>query len=893
VWSEKQVDHAYELRYKSYRLADELRHSSDDLTLMARAYVITGDSHYKDNYQSILDIRNGKKPRLEGYHNYYSDKAINEQPSAQPSDRIKSIPLLALIRQLGTSDEEFHKLDEAKSNSDALAVIEIKAMALVEDQSADADKMRAQAIRMLYDNQYIKAKAAIMQPIDEFFTLMDQRTLTNVQTATRYADYVRIVFVMLALILVGVLYQVNRRMQTSLNETTDATEKYKVTNQALIQKSQVIDSTLRKLKLATEVSGIGIWIWEFAQDKLHWDDRMFDIYGVPKDRRNIEISYDFWSTRVHPDDLPDTEVALNVSRDHNQYLRNTFRILLPDGKIRFIDSGSVIEHDASGKPLRMIGINRDITDFIEQQETLNIAMEKAKAANVAKSSFLANMSHEIRTPMNGVLGMLDLLSETELTPTQFDWIKTAHGSGQALIEIINDILDLTKLEADKFEIEWIDFNLVDLIEDICTLLANRAHGKGIELNCLLPINLAPCWQGDPLRIRQVLTNLMGNAIKFTEQGEVFLNIIQMPAVKGQSELRFEIHDTGIGISDETLSGLFERFSQADEATSRRFGGTGLGLSISKKLVELMGGTIGVNSVPGKGSCFWFTLVLNQSESSKALLTTYDLSGKRTLIVDDNATNRNILNTYLKNWGLIVNEVDNGGEALMKLQTSILQGVTYDLILLDMQMPVMDGLTLAKCLSQIPALAHIPIILLSSDNGVEPASYQGTGIVQRLLKPLRQMQLYDAMVTALQGVAIPSDLKPELPKTQQPSYSGKKVLVVEDNKINQKVIVSKLSKFDIVPDVVENGQLALDILAHNTYDLIFMDCHMPVMDGYTASRELRLLEAKQGLPAQTIVALTANAMKGEFEKCQEAGMDDYLSKPIKSEQLMTLLAARLG
>jgi signal transduction histidine kinase/CheY-like chemotaxis protein len=860
---------------------------------MARAYVITGDSHYKDNYQSILDIRNGKKPRLEGYHNYYSDKAINEQPSAQPSDRIKGIPLLALIRQLGTSDEEFHKLDEAKSNSDALAVIEIKAMALVEDQSADADKMRAQAIRMLYDNQYIKAKAAIMQPIDEFFTLMDQRTLTNVQTATRYADYVRIVFVMLALILVGVLYQVNRRMQTSLNETTDATEKYKVTNQALIQKSQVIDSTLRKLKLATEVSGIGIWIWEFAQDKLHWDDRMFDIYGVPKDRRNIEISYDFWSTRVHPDDLPDTEVALNVSRDHNQYLRNTFRILLPDGKIRFIDSGSVIEHDASGKPLRMIGINRDITDFIEQQETLNIAMEKAKAANVAKSSFLANMSHEIRTPMNGVLGMLDLLSETELTPTQFDWIKTAHGSGQALIEIINDILDLTKLEADKFEIEWIDFNLVDLIEDICTLLANRAHGKGIELNCLLPINLAPCWQGDPLRIRQVLTNLMGNAIKFTEQGEVFLNIIQMPAVKGQSELRFEIHDTGIGISDETLSGLFERFSQADEATSRRFGGTGLGLSISKKLVELMGGTIGVNSVPGKGSCFWFTLVLNQSESSKALLTTYDLSGKRTLIVDDNATNRNILNTYLKNWGLIVNEVDNGGEALMKLQTSILQGVTYDLILLDMQMPVMDGLTLAKCLSQIPALAHIPIILLSSDNGVEPASYQGTGIVQRLLKPLRQMQLYDAMVTALQGVAIPSDLKPELPKTQQPSYSGKKVLVVEDNKINQKVIVSKLSKFDIVPDVVENGQLALDILAHNTYDLIFMDCHMPVMDGYTASRELRLLEAKQRLPAQTIVALTANAMKGEFEKCQEAGMDDYLSKPIKSEQLMTLLAARLG
>jgi len=534
------------------------------------------------------------------------------------------------------------------------------------------------------------------------------------------------------------------------------------------------------------------------------------------------------------------------------------------------------------------------TDLLKAKEIAEEAKEMAEEATRIKSEFLANMSHEIRTPMNGVLGMLDLLSETSMSQAQLDWVKTAHSSGQALLEIINDILDLTKLEADKLEVEHVDFNLVDLVEDVCILSSNRAFSKGLELNCQLPTGMPLRWRGDPMRIRQVLSNLISNAVKFTEQGEVTVSIIQSLAANNVDQLRFEIHDTGIGISESTLSRLFEPFVQADSATSRCFGGSGLGLSISKKLVELMGGTIGASSITGKGSCFWFSLPLTKSESDdpNISLPFNDLSDKRILIVDDNATNRNILNTYLSSWGLVVSEADSGSAALMHLQTSTLQGIVYDLILLDMQMPVMDGLTLAKCLTQIPALTHLPIILLSSDNQIEPADYQGTGIIQRLFKPLRQMQLYDAIFNALLGRK-PSTVVNAEPETNLPNYQNKKVLIVEDNKINQKVIVAKLRKYNIVPDVAENGQLALDKLKQCRYDLIFMDCHMPVMDGYTATRELRLLESHQNLSHQTVIALTANALEGERDKCLAAGMDDYITKPIITSQLMTLLIDKLG
>ena len=306
----------------------------------------------------------------------------------------------------------------------------------------------------------------------------------------------------------------------------------------------------------------------------------------------------------------------------------------------------------------------------------------------------------------------------------------------------------------------------------------------------------------------------------------------------------------------------------------------------------MDGAIGVNSVPGLGSRFWFILPLTPCESVEPVTPSWDISGKRVLIVDDNATNRYILSIYLNRWEMAFSEADNGSTALTHLQTSAQHGVEYDLILLDMQMPVMDGLTLAKHLAQIPALANLPIILLSSGDHLEHSDYQDTKIIQHLTKPVRQWRLFDAMVNALQGgVTIIS--KPERIAIQRHSYQGKKVLVVEDEKINQKVIVAKLGKFDIVPDLAENGRLALDKLAHNTYDLILMDCQMPVLDGYATTAELRLLEARLGIPPQPVIALTANVLDGERKKCLAAGMDDYLSKPIVTEQLTAVLASRLG
>jgi CheY-like chemotaxis protein len=373
---------------------------------------------------------------------------------------------------------------------------------------------------------------------------------------------------------------------------------------------------------------------------------------------------------------------------------------------------------------------------------------------------------------------------------------------------------------------------------------------------------------------------------------VLLTVTQSTTNNDNNILRFEIKDTGIGIPYDVQIQLFQPFSQADGSTSRKFGGSGLGLFISKKLVELMGGSIAMTSHLGVGSCFWFTLPLEKSEFPNIDKKSYDFSGKRILVVDDNNTNRDILTTYLNNWGLTVSDADSGNMALIQLQSAAIQNELYDLILLDMQMPIMDGLTLANCLTQIPALAKIPIILLSSGDQINAATYENTNIVQRLIKPVRQIQLLDAVTNALQD-NLDTTKKVATPAIQLPSYAGKKILIVEDNKINQKVIVAKLSKFNVLTEIAENGQIALDKWGQNAYDLILMDCQMPVMDGFVATREIRAIETNMGLPHQTIIALTATAIEGDREKCLAAGMDDYLSKPIIDEQLIAVLAQRLG
>ncbi len=652
-----------------------------------------------------------------------------------------------------------------------------------------------------------------------------------------------------------------------------------------------------RLELAIKSDRIGIWEWDISQNKMEWDKRMYVLYGISQS--DGQVVYDAWSNGIHPNDRDITLTLLQQAILGKAEYNIEFRFVHHDGNIRYIKAYGVEKYDEHGNSQGITGVDYDITDRKQAESLVNESNQQLLAANAElgrisrfKDEFLANMSHEIRTPMNAIIGMNYLILNTELTIHQRNYLQKAQTASHHLLSVINDILDFSKIEAGKLTIEQVDFELEKVLENVATLISEKASSKGLEIIFDINRDLPRNFIGDPMRLGQILTNYAGNAVKFTEKGEITLIVRLQEYREEDVTLYIAVKDTGIGMKEEEIKLLFHSFQQADTSTTRKFGGTGLGLAISKRIVELMGGEVGVESEFGKGSTFWFTVCLGKSTTTRRRrIFSGDIAGKLVLVVDDNENARLILKDLLEQMKLEVDMVDSGQAALAAVAEADTGERPYEIVFLDWKMPSMDGIEVARQIKML-SLKHKPHHLLVTAGGQEGGFNKAKtiGIDAVLLKPINASNLANALAEVLGGdsmysstdaftasISIWSDrLKP---------VRGSKILLVEDDEVNQEVAIGLLEEAGLVVDVANNGIIAIEKVKNNDYALVLMDMQMPEMDGVNATVEIRRDPRYQSLP---IVAMTANVMEVDRDKCFAAGMNDHLAKPIEPDELGKVL-----
>ncbi len=653
--------------------------------------------------------------------------------------------------------------------------------------------------------------------------------------------------------------------------------------------------------IALELTKVGYWFVDYSDpDYYTGSERAATIFGEPPKPNWRYHLADEWINRIA---AADPAVAEQTGKIYGAALEGrlprydaTYCYKRPlDGKVVWVRAIANIERDADGKPLTMYGVAQDITEIKQTETRILEAKQLAEEATQAKSDFLANMSHEIRTPMNAIIGMSHLTLQTPLDNKQRNYIEKVHRAGENLLGIINDILDFSKIEAGKLGLETIDFRLEDVMDNLANLVGIKAEDKGLELLFNAAPDVPTALRGDPLRLGQILINLCSNAVKFTDKGDVVVGIEKGAEDADGVELHFWVKDSGIGMTPEQCSKMFQSFSQADTSTTRKYGGTGLGLAISKNLVELMQGRIWVESAPGKGSVFHFNarFGVQATPNARRMFRADELLGVRVLVVDDNATAREILSSMAKSFGLEVDVALNGPEALRMVAQADLQNLPYNLVLMDWKMPGMDGVEAMQRL-QTQQLTQVPMVIMVTAYGREEAlgSAQQRGVLLHsvLTKPVNPSTLLEALGEALgKGALIETRAseKIELHSDAMAQLAGARLLLVEDNSMNQELALELLRSAHIETVLAENGQEALDILARDgAFDGVLMDCQMPVMDGYTATREIRKNPAFKDLP---IIAMTANAMAGDREKVLEAGMWDHIAKPLNVQLMFSTIA----